>query len=250
MKDFNIAKYLKENSLGSHAILGAYVDLHALKEEEVGNNKPVDEVPYVGDEEKLDGFGDTFDQVDPVEELDNSITGDRGWQYDDEDFSSERDKFDRMMDRAHEYFEKVSPIVRKTIESLRADGFGDQDIMDFLATDFSLEEEVSEENLAEVMDEENPWIKNELQKSMGAWRVFSDDGEVYWESETVPGKSIYATPGLYGKNGIVLQVKDSDMGDMGKEIVVKGTKGSYKKYSEYAADMKPILDKIQAQYKK
>ena len=34
MKDFNIAKYLKENHLGSHAILGAYVDLHGLKEEE------------------------------------------------------------------------------------------------------------------------------------------------------------------------------------------------------------------------
>jgi hypothetical protein len=34
MKDFNIAKYLKENHLGSHAILGAYVDLHALKEAE------------------------------------------------------------------------------------------------------------------------------------------------------------------------------------------------------------------------
>jgi hypothetical protein len=34
MKDFNIAKYLKENHLGSHAILGNYVDLHALKEAE------------------------------------------------------------------------------------------------------------------------------------------------------------------------------------------------------------------------
>jgi hypothetical protein len=33
MKDFNIAKYLKENNLGPHAILGAYVDLHGLKEE-------------------------------------------------------------------------------------------------------------------------------------------------------------------------------------------------------------------------
>ena len=137
MKDFNIAKYLKENSLGPHAILGAYVDLHALKEEvdynnltpeklkgladagdftaqrilkkknddadqrmkaqdstpnddgdcpqgmtpdpvygcirereeaDYGNNEPVDEVPYVGADKKLDGFGDEFDQVAPVEE--------------------------------------------------------------------------------------------------------------------------------------------------------------------------------------
>jgi hypothetical protein len=34
MKDFNIAKYLRENHLGSHAILGAYVNLHSLKEAE------------------------------------------------------------------------------------------------------------------------------------------------------------------------------------------------------------------------
>lgn len=207
MKDFNIAKYLRENSLGSHAILGAYVDLHALKEEEVGNNKPVDEVPYVGAEEKLDGFGDEFDQVAPVEEAASAweeklnyyesevndlvydmvdTTGadadqiadffqyistqirnksnfgsmEEEFQYDDDrddvnplpslspkykgDYSNEQDKFDRMMDRAHEYIASVSPIVKKSIESLRADGFDDQDIIDFLATDFSnLEEEVS-----------------------------------------------------------------------------------------------------------
>lgn len=72
MKDFNIAKYLKENNLGSHSILGAYVDLHSLKEEEdYGNNKPVDEVPYTGAEEKLDGFGDEFDQVEPVSEVED-----------------------------------------------------------------------------------------------------------------------------------------------------------------------------------
>ena len=70
MKDFNIAKYLKENHLGSHGILGKYVDLHGLKEEEdYGNNKPVDEVPYVGTDAKLDGFGDEFDQIQPVSEL-------------------------------------------------------------------------------------------------------------------------------------------------------------------------------------
>jgi hypothetical protein len=73
MKDFNIAKYLRENYLGSHGLLGKYVDLHALKEEEVGNNKPVDEVPYVGADTKLDGFGDEFDQVQPVSENENDI---------------------------------------------------------------------------------------------------------------------------------------------------------------------------------
>jgi hypothetical protein len=66
MKDFNIAKYLKENHLGSHAILGAYVDLHSLKEEE--ETKLDTEIPYEGPEHKLDGFGDEFEQDSPVEE--------------------------------------------------------------------------------------------------------------------------------------------------------------------------------------
>ena len=67
MKDFNIAKYLKENHLGPHAILGGYVDLHALKEEE---EMYLDtEIPYEGPEHKLDGFGDEFEQDKPVEEL-------------------------------------------------------------------------------------------------------------------------------------------------------------------------------------
>jgi len=66
MKDFNIAKYLKENHLGSHAILGAYVDLHNLKEEE--ETKLDTEIPYEGPEHKLDGFGDEFKQDSPVEE--------------------------------------------------------------------------------------------------------------------------------------------------------------------------------------
>lgn len=300
MKDFNIAKYLKENHLGSHAILGAYVDLHALKEEEVGNNKPVSKVPYTGADKKLDGFGDEFDQVDPVEEMDNSMTGDKGWQYDDEDefvtvvgevdsalgvkvgdvirnpnrsetltvkrivkkvnrgddpenpkypiytayldssikagrdeypfdlytlskaierggyelnpmneagfeyddkddvdplpslspkykgdYSNEQDKFDRMMGLAHEYFEKVSPVVRKTIDALRADGFDDQDIMDFLATDFTLEEEVTVSSsgveMEEVAKDEFSNIINTLNgiakkvKPTGAKLSFDDD---------------------------------------------------------------------------
>ena len=32
-ENFNIAKFLKENSLGSYGILGKYVDLHPLKED-------------------------------------------------------------------------------------------------------------------------------------------------------------------------------------------------------------------------
>lgn len=199
MKDFNIAKYLKENHLGSHGILGRYVDLHALKEDEqkprefkddasglmvywgkkpsgdkailvkkhgedlspddqenlsdkelnilstlkqqameysrmptikeeddYGNNEPTQEVPYVGADEKLDGFGDEFDQVDPVSEVE------------DEDYSEEQGQFDTMMDLSHEYLgdPRVSKIIRTSIKNLRDHGFSDQDIVDFLATEF------------------------------------------------------------------------------------------------------------------
>jgi hypothetical protein len=340
MKDFNIAKYLRENHLGSHAILGKYVDLHSLKEdmdydraqasaedwfdeyEEEGRlddlygmsvkelidalklfgepdaekvapilhkmiNSEADveesldkeemyldtEIPYEGPEHKLDGFGDGFVQDSPVEEagkddkdslmsklfaiqkkygykkarpdqeeyenvriaptvarVGNKIVEDGGiaisieskvskaaftdiknllqskfpgWKIDpqsvtkDDDFdtdsknvlffdiiknqpvkengveeevtvsssgvemeeaesmdyddsvnpfpslnrmggySDEQDKFDRMLGLSHEYIGKVSPIVRKTINSLRDDGFDDKDIIDFLASDLS-----------------------------------------------------------------------------------------------------------------
>jgi hypothetical protein len=128
MKDFNIAKYLKENHLGSHSILGKYVDLHALKEEEVGNNKPVSKVPYDGAEEKLDGFGDEFDQVAPVEE---------DFSYDDDtddvnpfpsiiDGNDQEETDDtRMMDLGGDQIEQG-------IISLLDDGFDAKDIVNLV----------------------------------------------------------------------------------------------------------------------
>ena len=57
MKDFNIAKYLKENHLGSHGILGRYVDLHGLKEDkDLGQQEAMPE-PYEGDGHPIDGLG-------------------------------------------------------------------------------------------------------------------------------------------------------------------------------------------------
>lgn len=186
--NFNLAKFLRNNQLLNEGI-GGYKDV----------------VPYAGPEKKLDGFGDEFNQVDPVEEadeeqayfdykrseeddiddpdaqiIDDFVKGMRPYyekdpsfikrvidairgkgfgakMYDagfrlneaDNDISwddfdrPEVQKYDRMMGLAHPEFEDVSPVVKKTIDSLRADGFDDQDIIDFLATDFSLDEEVS-----------------------------------------------------------------------------------------------------------
>lgn len=251
MKDFNIAKYLKENYLGSHGILGRYVDLKPVREEkEFGEQEAMPE-PYKGPEDKLDGLGGEFEQEETVSELEkpkqiytndwmnNSIDekrvgswvcyyddiqgviywihdkintedivvyGTPGWDgaegiavetnvdygtvkdadvigdlsypdfesyaqdmkpyldmvekkwfsgaYNDDldeevtvsssgvemgqdSFDNKNGTIERMLGLAHIQFEKVSPIVRSTIESLRADGFDDEDILDFLATDFS-----------------------------------------------------------------------------------------------------------------
>ena len=182
MKDFNIAKYLKENSLGSHSILGAYVDLHALKEEEVGNNKPVDEVPYVGAEEKLDGFGDTFDQVDPVEEMDDSVTGDKGWQYDDEEEDLSWMKDDRFADLGGDQ-------IKAAIKSLMDDGFDSREIAQFVVDTIrsfeSFKEEVSVSSsgveMEEAANDESFNVVNALNsvakkiKPTGAKLSFDDD---------------------------------------------------------------------------
>ena len=199
MKDFNIAKYLKEHNLGSYGILNHYVDLKPLKEEEVAEGvitikdtgavtdrgdvytrilkwmyssfgpakgqydvqkksgniiintgklskddiaelndfldeyirggdidedvtpEEIAEIPYEGPDDKLDGFGDEFDQAETVSE---------------EDFGMDMDHHptDRMMGLAHKDLLRVGGIVSYSIESLREEGFSDQEILDFLAS--------------------------------------------------------------------------------------------------------------------
>jgi len=205
--NFNLAKFLRNNRLLNEGI-GGYKDV----------------VPYAGPEKKLDGFGDEFDQVDPVEEgeeeqayfdykrsqeddiddPDADIVNDfvqgmrpyyekdpsfikrvidaiRGkgfgadmynkgfrmneaeFQYDDDrddvdplpslspKFNiSQDDFFGRMMDLAHEEFMGISDIVSMTIDSLRHAGFDDRDILNFLATDFSLDEGLAEAEMYTV----------------------------------------------------------------------------------------------------
>ena len=78
MKDFDIAKYLKEHQLGSYGILNHYVDIKPLKEEEdeVELNT---EIPYEGPDDKLTGMGDgdSFEQEETVSEANDSriVTG-------------------------------------------------------------------------------------------------------------------------------------------------------------------------------
>lgn len=71
-KDFNIAKFLKENRLGSYGALNHYVDLKPLREEGGAYNDAEDdtqEVPYAGGDNLTgQGEGDSFKQADTVSE--------------------------------------------------------------------------------------------------------------------------------------------------------------------------------------
>ena len=133
------------------------------KEADYGNNQPVDEVPYAGDEEKLDGFGDEFDQVDPVEEMDNSVTGDKGWQYDDEEEDTSWMKDDRFADLGGDQ-------IKAGIKSLMDDGFDAREIAQFVVDTIrafkSFKEEVTVSSSGVEMKEALSYedLENDLNK--------------------------------------------------------------------------------------
>lgn len=62
MENFDIAKYLKEHSLGSYGMFNGYIDIKPLKEEET-------EIPYKGHDHLTgNGEGDKFKQAETVSE--------------------------------------------------------------------------------------------------------------------------------------------------------------------------------------
>ena len=62
MKDFNIAKYLREHQQGSFGILNHYIDLKPLKEDDdLGQQEAMPE-PYEGPEDPIDGLGGELDR--------------------------------------------------------------------------------------------------------------------------------------------------------------------------------------------
>jgi len=235
MENFDIVKYLRENHLGSHAILGNYVDLHALKEEDstpkekvalpkegifkdkgvaekvarvyttrglkgvevkkvgkedantwkiyvdpgqesmyeadYGNNQPVDEVPYGDGEGRLDGFGNEFDQVAPVEEI--------------------------------------------------------------------------------QMAGENPWLNDSIDGEMiGDWTAYfaGQMGTIYLVHPLLKDLTVYATPGWEGEEGIAIAVVEDDVDRPWKNGIVPGSTNSYETFEEYAADMQSVLKDIENAY--
>jgi hypothetical protein len=170
MKDFNIAKYLKEHSLGSHGILGNYVDLHPLKEEEtnLGQQKAMKE-PYEGPEDPIDGLGG---------------------------------KLNRHMD----------------VSMNEMDG-----------------------------DMENSWMKDvdgTEAYTVGDWKCYYDyPGVLVWSYKDMPFDkiAIYATPNYDGDDMTPIQI---DVNGENEDMMALN-QGIFADFNEYAAAMKPYLNRIE-----
>jgi hypothetical protein len=158
--NFDIAKFLKENSLGSFGILGKYVDLHGINEA----NK--DSAYADGEDNQYDGrYDDKSGPATANEAEDSFIQAQR-----DAASGFESEDHDRMMGLIDTDLESKLPTLKKivkaarskglsdqaifnmlstnsmtkaSIDTLVSDGFDYQDIIDFFATDFSMQEEVS-----------------------------------------------------------------------------------------------------------
>lgn len=117
---------------------------------------------------------DDIDDVDPLPSLSPKFN------------ISQDDFFGRMMDLAHEEFMGISDIVSMTIDSLRHGGFDDRDILNFLATDFSLDEGLAEAVGERVYDNTYQWDINDSEGVMEWIKDSLDETE-----ETYPHGTFY-----------------------------------------------------------
>lgn len=94
MKDFNLAKYLRENYQGPFSMFQPYTDLNPLKEE---SEEQLDtEIPYKGPDPHLDGMGSDFEQAEPVEEGD--LNEDATMTFDMNDPEASEDALEWILD--------------------------------------------------------------------------------------------------------------------------------------------------------
>jgi len=270
MKDFNIAKYLRENHLGSHAILGAYVDLHNLKEEE--ETKLDTEIPYEGPEHKLDGFGDEFEQDSPVEEAeDGSFNVSLMYA----DYPSITDAEQRLATiHLKKLVKSLGGIATITNDNFDTVDFNVKGISSFEELQNAYNDVVENEDDDYIMlpswdlepKEDSPvqelekpekiysndWMNNSIDdKRVGSWTCYYEDqmGTIYWVHDNIPGEHImvYATPNWDGAKGIAIEVQ-VDYGEHTLDQEVVGDP-SYPDFESYAQDMIPILNKVESKYK-
>ena len=263
MKDFNIAKYLKENHLGPHAILGGYVDLHALKEEE---EMELDtEIPYEGPERKVDGFGDKFKQTNAVEEVNNNhkfkvvipsagVTRNHLQFINDNDIKfrdvSDEDDWDDQRTEFTASNEEVLKLMIAKFYSKRL-GLGKKEMLDLINRIEPISSPVEEADGPPFgmpdKSEENPWM-NEVDGTdaykFGNWTCYYDyPGVLAWSYKDVPLSklAVYATPDWESDGTTPIQI------DIDEETQDKMTlkQSEFADFNEYAKAMKPYLDRIE-----
>ena len=120
MKDFDIAKYLREHQLGSYGILNHYVDLKPLKE--VDDTTEVElntEIPYEGTDHKLtgNGEGDEFKHAETVSEEDLTAEGDTS-------------RLEGLINRQD--LAAMQTAVQNIFDDLLDDGFEPEDVAEYL----------------------------------------------------------------------------------------------------------------------
>jgi hypothetical protein len=231
MKDFNIAKYLRENHLGSHAILGAYVNLHALKEaEDLEGLEVVKGFGALKDKKLADKYAEVAKQagMEDVKVI-------------------ERDGVFKIYAKAGQKLNKEEEMELDTEipyegPENKLDGFGDE---------FEQDKPVQELEKPEKIYS-NDWMNNSIDdKRVGNWACYYTDqmGTIYWVHDDIPGEHImvYATPNWDGAKGIAIEVQ-VDYGEHTLDQEVVGDP-SYPDFESYAQDMIPVLNKVESKYK-
>jgi hypothetical protein len=233
MKDFNIAKYLKENHLGSHAILGNYVDLHALKEAEDLEGLEV-----------VKGFGATKSKSVADQFAKTAITaGMEGVKVVEKDgvFKIYAKAGGKLKEEEEMYLDTEIPYEGP---ERKVDGFGDK----FKQTN-AVEEADGPPFGMPDKSEENPWMdevdwEGTDAYKFGNWTCYYDyPGVLVWSYKDVPldKLAVYATPNWESDGTTPIQI------DIDEETQDKMTlkQSEFADFNEYAKAMKPYLDRIE-----
>ena len=250
MQHFDIAKYLKENHLGSHAILGKYVDLHGLKEAKELYYIDLDSANFNNKifQADLRANGIKTKIVDPAgpagyapvvryianskQTLADMIT--RHWATDPE--------------TASEYFNDIHTMNEdKDLgqqDTMPEPYEGPEDPIDGLGGELDRHMDVS---MNEVDGEENNWMKDvdgTKAYEVGKWKCYyGHPGMLVWSYDDKPFSeiAIYATPNYDGDDTTPIQIVVGEE----NEDMMSLNQGIFTDFNEYAKAMKPYLDRIE-----
>jgi len=283
MKDFNLAKYLKEHNLGSHGILGRYVDLQALKEQNEKVDSEVTKTFKVNiDIEALGELDDEFAKRNNVEieipekfknfdpnKLKSLTPGERFMMSDvPVKFTGTADSLAALLngDLAAQiygdedaYFNALNRLFKKPKNMNEEDGYGNNKPvskapyegsdakLDGFGDEFDQVDPVSELEKPEQIYS-NDWMDDSIDnKKVGSWTCYFDDlqGVIYWLHDNINSEDVvvYATPGWDGAQGIACETSI----ESGEAVIEHETIGdnSYPDFESYAEDVAPYLKKIQ-----